>query len=353
MHTPSSADPRNGSAAGGAALRVGVVGFGYWGPRLVRNLLANRDTRVVAVAEPDDARREAVAERHPDLAVTTDPDQLFARADLDVIAIASPLATHFRLTRSALHANKHVLVEAPLAMTVSQCKELERLARDNDLTVMVDSTLVYSAAVRKMRELVADGRLGRVLSFDSSRVNLGLFDADHNVLWDLATYDLAVLDHVIGLEPCWVTAIGARHFSQRESLAYVTIGYENQLLAHLHVNWVAPVKTRRITITGQERMLVFDDTAPAEPLKLYQSGVRTDHLERQAAYDMNTSYRTGDILSPKLDEQEPLRLVVAELVRAVRTGAQPTTGIESGTRVVRLLEAAQKSLQKNGKRVVL
>ena len=229
----------------------------------------------------------------------------------------------------------------------------QALAAARGLTLMVDHTFLYTGAVRKIREIIDAGQLGRVLYFDSVRINLGLFQPDFNVVWDLAPHDLSILDYVLGRQPRWVSAIGASHYDTHENLAFLTIGFDDELLAHIHVNWVAPVKTRRITIAGTERMLVYDDTQPAERVKLYESGVDVQHLDREITYRMNIQYRTGDVLSPKLDPREALRLVVEDFARSCQTGAAPTSSGATGTRVVRLLEAAQRSLQGRGARIEL
>ena len=334
-------------------LRVGVVGFGYWGPNLARNFTAFPGTRVTAVADQDSSRHDAIRKLYPWATIHADAQQLFADPDIDAIALATPLFTHYPLARAALEAGKHVLVEKPMAGAVAECQELETLAADRGKALMVDHTFLFTGAVRKIREIIEAGQLGRVLYFDSVRINLGLFQPDFNVVWDLAPHDLSILDYVLGREPRWVSAIGASHYDTQENLAYLTIGFDDELLAHIHVNWVAPVKTRRITIAGTERMLVYDDTQPAERVKIYESGVDVQHLDRELTYRMNVQYRTGDILAPKLDPREALRLVVEEFATACQTGKPPTSSGATGTRVVRLLEAAQRSIRDRGRRIEL
>ncbi len=334
-------------------LRVGVVGFGYWGPNLVRNFTAFPGTRVAAVADQDSSRHDAIRKLYPWAAIHADAQAVFADPDIDAVALATPLFTHYPLAKAALEAGKHVLVEKPLAGALAECQELETLAADRGKTLMVDHTFLFTGAVRKIREIIEAQQLGRVLYFDSVRINLGLFQPDFNVVWDLAPHDLSILDYVLGREPRWVSAIGASHYDTQENLAYLTIGFDDDLLAHVHVNWVAPVKTRRITIAGTERMLVYDDTQPAERVKIYESGVDVQHLDRELTYRMNIQYRTGDVLAPKLDPREPLRLVIEEFATACRTGEPPTSSGATGTRVVRLLEAAQRSIRNRGQRIEL
>ena len=246
-----------------------------------------------------------------------------------------------------------MLVEKPLASAVKDCEELAELAERQRRVLMVDHTFVYTGAVRKIRQLVADGELGRVLYFDSVRINLGLFQPDFNVIWDLAPHDLSIMDHVLGLPARWVSAIGASHYGKHENLAYLTVGFDGELLAHVHVNWVAPVKTRRITIAGSRRMLVWDDTSPLEPVKLYESSVDVKDMDKESAYQANVQYRTGDVLSPKLDGKEALSQVAATFAGACLRGEPSPSDVHAGLRVVKLLEAAQTSLTREGARVTL
>jgi len=338
---------------GDAPLAVGVVGFGYWGPNLVRNFTSYPGTRVVAVADANPARLDAARAQLPWVEkFHGDAAALFADPAVEAVAIATPLFTHHPLARAALAAGKHVLVEKPLAASAAECEELIAVAREHGRALMVDHTFLYTGAVRKVRELIEQGKLGRVLYFDSVRINLGLFQPDFNVVWDLAPHDLSIIDYALGAPAArWVSAIGASHFGTHENLAYLTIGYDGDLLAHVHVNWVAPVKTRRITIAGTDRMLVYDDTEPAERVKLYESGVDVAHMDSETRYRLNVQYRTGDVLVPKLDPREALRLVVEDFARACRTGQAPVSDAGLGLRVVRLLEAAQRSIERGGERV--
>ncbi len=337
---------------GNPPLAVGVVGFGYWGPNLVRNFTSFPGTRVVAVADRDPRRLEAARTQLPWVEVHADAEALFADPAIEAVAIATPLFTHHPLAKAALQAGKHVLVEKPLAASAAECQELIELARARSRVLMVDHTFLYTGAVRKVREIIEQGQLGRVLYFDSVRINLGLFQPDFNVVWDLAPHDLSIIDFALGAPQArWVSAIGASHFGGHENLAYLTIGYDGGLLAHVHVNWVAPVKTRRITIAGTQRMLVYDDTEPAERVKLYESGVDVAHTDSETLYRLNVQYRTGDVLAPKLDPREALRLVAEDFARACRGEGQPVSDAGLGLRVVRLLEAAQRSIQQAGARI--
>ncbi len=335
-------------------LQIGVIGYGYWGPNLVRNFTACPQTRVAAVADQDERRRAAVKQLYPWANTVRDAAELFADRSIDAVAIVTPMATHFPLAKAALEAGKHVLVEKPLAASAALARELTELAASRGLTLMVDHTFVFTGAVNKIKEYVQSGTLGRVLYFDSVRVNLGLFQPDSNVIWDLAPHDLSILDYVVGREPRWVSATGARHYGPNENLAYVTIGFDDEMMAHFHFNWIAPVKVRRILIGGTQRMLVYDDLEPSEKIKLYDHGVSVSSPPQgEGAYELLVSYRSGDVLAPKLDGTEALRRVVEEFAHAIRTGTPPRTDGAAGTRVVRLLEAAQTSLREAGKRVTL
>jgi predicted dehydrogenase len=342
-----------GVGTASAQLRVGVIGFGYWGPNLVRNFTTCPQTKVVMVADANPARRQAVGVQYPWVRVVESAEALCADPEVDAVVVATPLFTHVPLARAALLAGKHVLVEKPLASAVTDCEALAELADKQRLVVMVDHTFVYTGAVRKIRQLVADGELGRVLYFDSVRINLGLFQPDFNVIWDLAPHDLSIMDHVLGLPARWVSAIGASHYGKHENLAYLTVGFDGDLLAHVHVNWVAPVKTRRITIAGSRRMLVWDDTSPLEPVKLYESSVDVKDIDKESAYHLNVQYRTGDVLSPKLDGKEALSQVAATFAGACLRGEPSPSDAHAGLRVVKLLEAAQASLTRQGARINL
>jgi len=309
---------------------------------------------VGAVVDPDPGRRKAVGVSYPWVATHADLATVLADPDVDAVVIATPLFLHFPQAKAALEAGKHVLVEKPLCPTVAECEELALLAERHRRVLMVDHTFVYTGAVRKLRELISTDALGRVLYFDSVRINLGLFQPDYNVIWDLAPHDVSILDFVLGgAAPQWVTAVGVSHYGRHESLAYVTIGFADDLMAHLHVNWVAPVKTRRTIIAGTRRMVVYDDTAPIEPVKIYESSVDVATLDRESAHALNVQYRTGDILAPKLDGKEALSQVALTFAGACLRGEASPSDAAAAIRVVRLLEGAQRSLGQEGRRIQL
>jgi len=339
------------------SLRIGVIGYGYWGPNLVRNFATGARTKVVAIADANPSRRQLAQAHYPHIKVVEDAAALIADPDVDAVVVATPIFTHYDLAKAALQAGKHVLVEKPLTPSAAQAEELALLAEQHKRVLMVDHTFVYTGAVKKIRDLVSSGELGRVLYFDSVRINLGLFQPDFNVIWDLAPHDLTIMDYVVsqtlGVQAKWVSAIGASHYGRHENLAYVTVGFEDQLIAHVHVNWVAPVKTRRTIIAGSKRMLVWDDTSPVEPVKIYESSVDVQHIDKESAYALNVQYRSGDIHSPKLDGKEALSVMVQTFAAACLDGAASPSDGAVGVRIVKMLAAAQQSLEQQGARVKL
>ena len=334
-----------------------MIGYGYWGPNLVRNFAAGPRTRVVMIAEGSPARRQAAAVAVPYIRCVAEARELIRDPEVDAVVIATPIFTHKALAQAALEAGKHVLVEKPLAACVADAEELARMAANAGRVLMVDHTFVYTSAVRKIAQLIAAGELGRVLYVDSVRINLGLFQPDFNVIWDLAPHDLTIIDFVlrktVGATARWISAIGVSHYGRHENLAYLTIGFDDGLLAHIHVNWVAPVKTRRMIIAGSKKMLVWDDTSPVEPVKIYESSVDVSAIDRESAYALNVQYRSGDVHSPKLDGKEALAVLAQAFAAACLDGTPSDSDAEVGVRVVRMLQAAHDSLRQQGARIAL
>ena len=337
-----------------SATTVGVIGCGYWGPNLLRNFAENEAAELRWICDADEARLAAMGRRYPAAKTTTDYQKLLADLDLDAVAVVTPVATHFQIASEALRAGKHLLVEKPLTATGREADELNHLAESNQRTLMVDHTFIYTGAVRKMKEIVASGELGDLLYFDSVRINLGLFQKDINVLWDLAPHDLSIMDYLIERQPEAVSAIGSCHIERGiENIAYLMMNFGDDFIAHFHFNWLAPVKIRRTMIAGSRKMVLYDDIEPTEKVRIYDKGVTASRVgpDREADYQTLVSYRTGDVWAPKLDSTEALRHVVAEFLESISTGRRPLTDGGSGLRVVRLLEAAQESI-KNGGRLV-
>ena len=329
------------------ATTIGVIGCGYWGPNLLRNFAENETAELRWICDLDEDRLAAMGRRYPAAQTTADYKELLADPALDAVAVVTPVATHFQIAKEALLAGKHVLVEKPLTSTAGEAEELIELAERHGRTLMVDHTFVYTGAVRKMKEIVAGGELGDLLYFDSIRINLGLFQRDINVLWDLAPHDLSIMDYLIGRQPVGLSALGSCHIEQGiENIAYLVMHFDDEFIAHFHFNWLAPVKIRRTLIAGSRKMILYDDIEPTEKVRVYDKGVTTNRVgDREADYQTLVSYRTGDVWAPKLDATEALHYVVAEFLDSIREQRQPLTDGAAGLRVVRLLEAAQESIK--------
>ena len=341
-----------GAAAPRDILQVGVVGYGYWGPNLVRNFAEVPGATVAAVAELRSHHLEAIARRYPAIRTTTDHRELFADQRIDAVVIATPVSTHFDLARQALLAGKHVLLEKPMTSTVEQADELIELAHSHGLILMVDHTFVYTGAVQKIKQLVLGGELGPIYYWDSVRVNLGLFQHDVSVIADLATHDLSIMDYVLDRRPVAVTATGIAHVpGQPVNTAYLTCFFEDDFLAHFHVNWLAPVKVRRTLIGGQRRMIVYDDLEPSEKVKVYDSGITLGN--EAGRVEMLVGYRTGDMWAPRLSLSEGLATEAQHFVECVSSGRPSITDGAAGRRVVRILEAAGRSLADRGRPIEL
>jgi len=330
-----------------------VVGYGYWGPRLVASLAGLTNARVKAVADIDPARRAAAKARYPWLDTTSDYGVLVTDDDIDAIVIATPLLDHYPIARAALAGGKHVLVEGPLADSLAAGRELDALATARGRTLMVHHARVYGGAVTKLREWLDAGRLGRLNYFFASRVELGMSKLEHNVLWELAARDLAVLDYVFGPVPEWISVIATSHLSENEDLAFVSLGYDDDVRAQLHCNWYAPRRSRQMTITGSDRMIAWDDANPTEPLKLFEHGTDADQLDLNVRHAMRSARRSGDVLTPKLDPADAMSRALEAFVSACDGGPAPRTDAKSALRVLAVLDAGQQSLEHDGERIEL
>jgi len=334
---------------------IGVIGCGYWGPNLLRNFAENEGAQLRWICDLDEQRLASMARRYPMAQTTTDFRAVVNDDSVDAVAVVTPVATHFKIAKEMLQAGKHVLLEKPLAATVREAEELNELADRLGRSLMVDHTFVYTGAVRKMKEIVGSGELGDLLYFDSVRINLGLFQRDINVLWDLAPHDLSIMDYLIEREPVGLSAIGSCHIEKGiENIAYLIMIFPGDFIAHFHFNWLAPVKIRHTLIAGSSKMVLYDDIEPTEKVRVYDKGVTANRTgDREAAYETLVSYRTGDVWAPKLDSTEALRYVVAEFLDSIREGRKALTDGYAGLRVVRLLEAAQRSIKNGGQTVML
>jgi predicted dehydrogenase len=336
-------------------IRVAVVGAGYWGPNLIRNFAACPDTELAAVCDRDEARLAKVLRNYPGVAGIHDFDQLMARTDIDAVAIATPVNTHAPFGVAALEAGKHVLVEKPLAGSVAEAEQMVAAARDADRVLMVDHTFIYSGPVQKIKQIVESGEIGELYFVDSVRINLGIFRHDVNVVWDLAPHDLSIMDYLIGQLPRSISAFGtchAKEMKEIEDVAYLNLDFSDSLLASFHVNWLSPVKVRHFIIGGSEKSIVYDDLEPTERVKVYDRGI-TISDDVDAKRGVMVGYRTGDIWSPHIPQVEPLTEMVRHFAECVRENKQPLTGGEAGLRVVKILEAAQRSIKAQGGRITL
>lgn len=332
-------------------IRVAVIGYGYWGPNLVRNFMEGRSSTVVAVCDGRKERLELVRARYPTIATVATLDQLFERSDVDAVAIATPITTHFAIASRALHAGKHVWVEKPIAASSAEARSLITAATSRGLVLMVDHTFLYTGAVRKIRELVRSGELGELYYYDSVRVNLGLFQTDVNVMWDLAVHDLSIMDFVMPERPTAVSALAMSHVEgQPENVAYLTLMFPQRQVAHVNVNWLAPAKVRSTIIGGRDKMIVYNDLEPAERVKVYDRGVDLTR-SADARHDLLISYRSGDMWAPRLDNTEALRAAADHFVDCISSGRVPDSDGEAGLRIVAMLEAAERSVRAHGQLV--
>lgn len=330
-------------------LRIGVIGYGYWGPNIVRNFNSASGAEVVMVSDMNtQILKNKVNKLYPNIQTTTDDNELIANPDVDAVAIVTPVFTHFQIAKKALEAGKSIFVEKPFTYTAAEAEQLVNLAEKKKLKIMVDHTFLYTGAVRKIRQLIDDGILGHLYYFDSMRVNLGLFQHDVNVVWDLAPHDISIMDYVIGEQPQAVVATGAGHFGRGlEDIAYLTFYYDHNIIAHINVNWLSPVKVRTTLIGGEKKMLVWNDLDPDEKIKIYDKGVKIKTKEGQ--YNLLVDYRSGDMWAPKVEQTEALRLMAEQFVDYVKNDGKVINDGVAGLNNVKMLEAANKSLANKGR----
>ncbi len=331
--------------------KIAVVGAGYWGPNLVRNFSEVENCNVVVVCDLDKQRLARIKKRYPSVEVTMTYEDIVRAPDVDAIAIATPVCTHYELARRALEGGKHVLVEKPICTSVAEAAKLIRLAKDRNRILMVDHTFLYTGSVRKAKELISRGELGDLYYFDSVRINLGLFRPDVNVIWDLAAHDISIAHYLMGEEPVKVSAAG-RDFDNNgiPCMAYIGLRYKSGLVGHIHVSWLSPVKVRRIIIAGSKEMVIYDDVEPTEKVRVYDAAVEFDHSKETP---LQPTYRMGDIRIPKLDQKEALLAEAEHFVDCILTGRTPLTDGELGLAVVKVLQACEISIRQEGNWVAL
>ncbi|WP_024296765.1 Gfo/Idh/MocA family protein [Methylomicrobium lacus] len=332
-------------------IRIGVIGYGYWGPNLVRNFAETPGLSVAGVADLDQKKLDIVQKRYPGVKTTTRFRDLIEDPDIDAIAVATPVSTHFELGLASLKAGKHLWVEKPMTETSQQGRQLIDEAEKQGRVLIVDHTFIYTGAVRKMAEIISGDDFGNIFYYDSTRVNLGLFQRDVSVISDLAVHDFSILDYLLGEQPLAVSAVGTNHFpGTPENLSYLTLFYNSGMVAHINVNWLAPVKMRQILVGGSKKMIAYDDLEPSEKIKVYDKGISfTD--DPQQIYQMRVGYRTGDMWAPRLDATEALRVEGEHFVDCIENGKSPLTDGSLGLRVVELIEASTRSMKERGRSV--
>lgn len=332
-------------------VNFGTIGYGYWGPNIVRNLDGLDGASVVAVCDKSAAARARAQKVTHGLQVTQDANDVITSPDIDAVAIVTPVWTHYELAKAALENGKHVFVEKPFTATTAQAEELINLAARKNLQIMVDHTFLFTGAVRKIKQLLQDGTLGKLYYYDSTRVNLGLFQHDVNVIWDLAPHDLSIMDYLIEGNAEQIVATGQTHLNGHEDIAFITLYFPNDVIAHINVNWLSPVKVRMTLIGGEKKMLVWNDLEADEKIKVYDKGVKV--TSREGVYNLLVNYRSGDMWAPHLEPTEALRHELGYFVECIKTNQTPFNDGLAGLRVVKMLEAASRSLRHRGSAVYL
>ena len=332
-------------------INMGIIGYGYWGPNIVRNFSMLEGARVTSICDGNQQALNRARKSYPNSAVTQDCNDILNSTEIDAVAVITPVSTHFELAKKALENGKHVFVEKPFTATAAQAEELIALAERKKLTIMVDHTFLFTGAVNKIKEHIKMKTLGELYYYDSVRVNLGLFQHDVNVVWDLAPHDFAIMDYLVEERPMAVSACGKAHVSSMEDTAFVTLQFNNNMIAHFNVNWLSPVKVRTTRIGGEKKMLVWNDLEADEKIKIYDKGVEVK--SKEATYRMLVNYRSGDMYAPRVEPVEALKLETQYFVRCIEKNETPINDGHAGLRVVKMLEACSESLKKNGQQVKL
>ncbi len=332
-------------------MQAAVIGIGYWGPNLIRNFLASEKIEKVYVFDINKSRLDFVRKRFPLVTIADSIEQILNSDKIEMVAIATPVDTHFDTAKKALERNKHIWVEKPFTSSVEQAVILNQIAAERKLNIFVDHTFIYTGAVKKMKEIIDNNELGDLLYFDSVRINLGLFQSDVNVIWDLAPHDLSIMFYLMNKKPVAIAANGVANYYGHENIAHISVYFENNCFAHFHVNWTSPVKIRRMIAGGNKKMLVFDDMENSEKIKVYDSGI--EMKEKEGIYNALVQYRIGDMYSPKLVHTEALALGVEEFINSIIEKRKPLTNGDDGLNVVKILEASDASIKQKGKLITL
>jgi predicted dehydrogenase len=333
-------------------IKVGIVGYGYWGPNVARNFNHPGISEVVAITDKRNDCLQRARQAFPQASVTKECQEVLTSPDIDVVAVVTPVWTHYDLAKTALNNGKHIFVEKPFTANVAQAEELIELAAKKKLQIMVDHTFLFTGAVRKIRELLDEGVMGNLFYYDSMRVNLGLFQHDINVIWDLAPHDLSIMDYLIQKKPDAIVATGEKHLNSHVDIAFLTIYFPNHVVAHINVNWLSPVKVRTTLIGGEKKMLVWNDLEADEKIKVYDKGVSVKSGSK-GVYDLLVSYRSGDMWAPRVEQTEALRCETSHFMDCISSSRAAINDGVAGLRVVRLLEAAEQSLKERGKLIEL
>jgi predicted dehydrogenase len=332
-------------------IRIGVIGYGYWGPNILRNLHGLDSAKVVGVCDVNPEAQKRAKHAFPDVPFSSDPSEMLRSPSVDAVAIVTPVWSHFELAKAALENGKHVFVEKPFTSNVVQAEELIELAEKRNLRIMVDHTFLFTGAVKKIRQLIDQGEVGDLYYYDSTRVNLGLFQHDIDVIWDLAPHDLSIMDYLIHKEPEAVVATGEAHLNSHADVAYLTVYFPEKTIAHINVNWLSPVKVRTTLIGGEKKMLVWNDLEADEKVKVYDKGVQM--TSQEGVYDLLVSYRSGDMWAPKIEQTEALKVELKYFLDCIENDQKPFNDGVAGLRVIKLLEAAKESLKRRGEIVSL
>jgi len=334
-------------------INVGVIGVGYWGPNIIRNFDGFEGAHMKICSDLRPQRLAFIKKKHPTIETTTDYNEIIRSSEIDAVAICTPVFTHYEIAKAALLAGKHVMLEKPMTSTSAQAQELVELADKKKLTLLVDHTFIYTGAVRLIKKYLDSGEIGDVYYFDSVRINLGLFQHDVNVMWDLAPHDIAIMDFLLNRKPEAVVATGSDHVGKGlEDVAYLTVYFSDNLIAHIHVNWLSPVKIRQTIIAGAKKMIVWDDNLPHDKIKIYDTGIIVNRTPDEI-YDTLIQYRTGDMFAPKVPLTEALSAEVAHFIECIEKGSKPITDGQAGLTMVRILEASEKSIKARGKEIKL
>lgn len=324
-----------------------VIGFGYWGPNIVRNFSIQDKCKVKYICDLDSNARKRAANQYPNIEIIDKPDIIFSSNEIDIVAIVTPVSMHYPLAKKALEAGKHIFLEKPMVETVAQSDDLIQIAKEKNMVGVVDHTFLFTGAIMKIKEIVDSGEIGDITYFDSVRVNLGLFQHDVNVIWDLAPHDLSILFYINGKRPIAVTANGVDHLDNGlVDVAYLTLHYDSNMIANFHVNWLSPVKVRKILIGGTKKMIVFDDMEPSEKIKIYDKGINV--TEPEEIHQLLVKYRSGDMLSPNISQTEALKLEVNRFIDQLKSNSPDSNNdLIHGRHIVEILEASNRSLKRN------